>query len=174
MHVKDPEKENKNLKVRSFRPWPEQSICLPLHSTWVSQPPAPQTFLPGRSLERVLILEGAFIKTIWCKPPFLLPKVCLFSNMPAWSRGGIFVWSSSCFMDCSWTLESLEYFNYENYHVLGPFGLTRLLSFLCKPGCVCLRRKCTLSEHSDCFNIHLDRPMKNRRLRKLRWEAGGA
>lgn len=104
-------------------------------------------------------------------PCFLLLKVCLLSNVPAWSHGCVFVWSSSRFMDGSCTLESLEYFNYENYHVLGPFGLTRLLSFLSKLSCVCLHRKCTLSEHSDCFNIHLDSPIKNRRLRKLRREA---
>lgn len=70
-HVKDLEKENKNLKVMSLQPRPQQSICLPLHSAWISWPPDPQTttFLPGRSLERVLIFRGAFIKIIWCKSP---------------------------------------------------------------------------------------------------------
>lgn len=77
----------------------------------------------------------------------------------------------SRFMDYSCTLESLEYFNYKNHHVLGPFSLTRPLSFLPKLGCVCLHRERTLSEHSDCFNIHLDSPIKNKRLKKLRRQA---
>lgn len=58
MHIKDLEKENKKSQGHVI-PALASAVCLPLHSTWVSQPPAPQTtYLPGRSLERILILEG--------------------------------------------------------------------------------------------------------------------
>lgn len=104
------------------------------------------------SLERTLILKGGFLilkggiskdHLMWAGC-FLLLRAC-FSSVPAWSQGCVFVWSQSCFIGHSCTLGSLGYFNYRNYHALGPFGLTGLLSFLLGPSCVCLHRKCTLN-----------------------------
>lgn len=104
------------------------------------------------SLERTLILKGGFLilkggiskdHLMWAGC-FLLLRGC-FSSVPAWSQGCVFVWSQSRFIGHSCTLGSLGYFNYRNYHALGPFGLTGLLSFLLGPSCVCLHRKCTLN-----------------------------
>jgi hypothetical protein len=123
-------------------------FCLPPGIAQVSQNPS---FLDNRvtwkTFRKDFNFTGFyFIKTklmqVHC---FLLLEGCLFSNVPAWSQGCAFVWSQSLFMECSCALESLGYFNYRNYHVLGPFGLTRLLSFLSELSCVCLHRKCTLS-----------------------------
>lgn len=154
-------------------PWPQQPICLPLHSAWVSQSSAPQTtFLPGKRWGRGggygrgggggarVNGEGYLQRSFDASPCFLLLEGLLIFKHARLEPWCVFVWSGSHFMGCCCTLESLEYFNYKNYHALGPFGLTTLLSFLPKLGCVCLRRKCTLSEHSDCFNIHLDSPIK--------------
>lgn len=69
-HVKDLEKENKTLKVMSLQPQPRRSICLPLHSAWVSTPPAlPNNIFTWKKLREGFNFRGAFIKIIWCKPP---------------------------------------------------------------------------------------------------------
>lgn len=87
--------------------------------------------------------------------------------MPTWSQGYVFVWSQSRFMGHSCTLGSFRHFSYRNYHALGPFGLTGLLSLLLGLSCVCLHRKCTLNMQAG-----FQRPLSFKKKGSGGWDGG--
>lgn len=133
MCVKDLEEENKKAQGHVILAL-TLAVCLSsspqcLGFLATSCPSPGQHFYLEEAGERISFREGHLERSFDASPLRPIPIGLLIFRHVCLEPGCVFVWSGSRFMDCSCTLESLEYFNYDNCHVLGPFGVDKTAFF---------------------------------------------